>query len=200
MTTVSSNNPTRRHPERSERGAAMVEFAIVVPLIVMLVFGALEFGLAFKARLSYSHAVAGAARIGSVVGTDDEADFAILQAVEAGLSGAVDPSSIDQVVIYKANADGSMSLSRNYYSYNPVTACKWDPCPDPDNFVAYGSPGNWPPSARVTTLIPQPDVIGVQIQFTHEWVTNVLPMMSSPAHWADDARMRMEPDVYGTSS
>jgi len=200
VTTVSSNKSTRRHRERSERGAAMVEFAIVVPLIVMLVFGALEFGLAFKSRLSYSHAVAGAARIGSVMGTDDGADFAILQAVEAGLVGAVDPSSIDKVIIYKANPNGSMSTSQNHYTYSPATLCKWDPCPDPDNSPVYGNPGNWPPSARVTTLVPQPDVIGVEIQFTHEWVTNVLPFMSSPAHWADDARMRMEPDVYGTSS
>jgi len=197
MTTVSSNTITRR---RSERGAAMVEFVVVVPLILMLVFGALEFGLAFKARLSYSHATAGAARIGSVMGMDDGADFAILQAVEAGLVGAVDPTSIDKVVIYKANADGSMSAFQNHYTYAPATTCKWSPCPDPDNFEAYGNPTSWSPSARQVTLLPLPgpDVLGVQVQFTHEWVTNILPFMSSPASWADDARMRLEPDVYGS--
>jgi Flp pilus assembly pilin Flp len=199
MTTVSSND-THRSFGLSERGAAMVEFAIIVPLLVMLVFGALEFGLAFKDRLSFNHAVAGAARIGSVMGTDDGADYAILGAVEAGLVGAVQPETIDKVVIYKANANGTMSTSQNHYTYNPATACKWDPCPDPDNFVGYGAPGNWPPSARNTQLVPQPDVIGVQVQYTHEWVTNVLPFMSSPANWADDARMRLEPDVYGTTS
>jgi len=198
MTTVSSNIITRR---RSERGAAMVEFVVVVPLILMLVFGALEFGLAFKARLSFSHAVAGAARIGSVMGTDPEADIAILQAVQAGLVGAVEPETIDKVVIYKANADGSMSVSQNHYTYAPATACKWDPCPDPAvGPPVYGNPGSWPPDARQTTLLPLPgpDVLGVQVQFTHEWVTNILPFMSSPANWADDARMRLEPDVYGS--
>ena len=34
-----------------ERGAVVVEMAIVVPVLVLLAFGMLEFGLAFKTRL-----------------------------------------------------------------------------------------------------------------------------------------------------
>ena len=35
----------------------MVEMAIVVPVLILLVFGLLEFGLAFKDRLTMAHAV-----------------------------------------------------------------------------------------------------------------------------------------------
>ena len=35
-----------------DRGAAVVEMAVVVPVFILLVFGMLEFGLAFKDKLA----------------------------------------------------------------------------------------------------------------------------------------------------
>ncbi|MBI4901015.1 MAG: pilus assembly protein [Actinobacteria bacterium] len=45
---------------RRERGAAAVEFALVMPVLVMIMFGIMEFGYAFFIQSS----VAGAARVG----------------------------------------------------------------------------------------------------------------------------------------
>ena len=45
---------------RRHRGAAAVEFALIVPLLVMILFGIIEFGYAFYVQAS----VAGAARVG----------------------------------------------------------------------------------------------------------------------------------------
>ena len=53
-----------------ERGAAAVEMAIVVPVLVLLAFGMLEFGLAFKNKLDMSHAVNQSTRNATVLGTD----------------------------------------------------------------------------------------------------------------------------------
>ena len=41
---------------RSDRGAAMVEFAIVAPLLLLLVFGIIEFGRAYNAQNTLTHA------------------------------------------------------------------------------------------------------------------------------------------------
>jgi hypothetical protein len=49
----------------------------------------------------------------------------------------------------------------------------------------------------VVTL-PSPDILGVRIEFTHEWITTFIPFMSSPANWASEARVRLEPDVSGS--
>lgn len=186
--------------ERREEGASLVEFAIIAPLLLLLVFGMVEFGLAFKDRLTVSSATAAAARIGSVVGNEADADYAALQALTAGLNGAFDPSDITRVVIYKSDSSGSFSAGdANYYLYdgsNPL--CTWDPCPQPGaNFEGYGAPSNWGDPATRNTLLPDPDVFGVRIEFQHEWMTTILPWMSTPANWTDDARVRLEPDVTG---
>ena len=76
---------TRRR--RRERGAVAVEMAIVVPVLVLLAFGMLEFGLALKTKLTISQAVNQATRHATVLGTDDFADVEILDALTAGLSG-----------------------------------------------------------------------------------------------------------------
>lgn len=53
--------PTSR-PTDHERGAALVEFAILIPLLVMLLFGIVSAGLAFSHQLSLTHAAREAGR------------------------------------------------------------------------------------------------------------------------------------------
>ena len=75
----------RRRRQNNERGAALVEMAMVTPLLVLLVFGILEFGLAFRDRLTVSNATQSAGRVAAALGNSDEADYAVLQAVEQSL-------------------------------------------------------------------------------------------------------------------
>jgi Flp pilus assembly protein TadG len=42
----------RRGATRNERGAALVEFALVVPILLLLLFGIVEFGIAFNDYIS----------------------------------------------------------------------------------------------------------------------------------------------------
>ncbi|MGN6575622.1 MAG: TadE/TadG family type IV pilus assembly protein [Nocardioides sp.] len=54
---------TRRCPER---GAVAVEFALVLPILVMLLFGIIEFGFVLAQKAALSSAVREGARYGSV--------------------------------------------------------------------------------------------------------------------------------------
>jgi len=74
-----------------ERGAVMVEMALVLPLLLLPIVGSFEFGLLFHERLNIASS---AARTGATMGDRDEADYAILQALEAGLYEQVDTSVI----------------------------------------------------------------------------------------------------------
>jgi Flp pilus assembly protein TadG len=56
----------RRATERADDGAAAVEFALVVPLLVMLVFGIVGFGVLFAQQLSLSNSARQGARFGVV--------------------------------------------------------------------------------------------------------------------------------------
>jgi Flp pilus assembly pilin Flp len=59
---------------RDQEGAAAVEFALLLPLLVLLLFGMIEFGLAFNTRIQATNAAREAARR-AVVGIDNWGDL-----------------------------------------------------------------------------------------------------------------------------
>lgn len=54
-----------RHRERDHRGAAAVEFALVVPVLIMILFGLIWTGFVFADHLSATNAVREGARYGA---------------------------------------------------------------------------------------------------------------------------------------
>lgn len=181
---------------RGQRGAVVVELAMVVPLLVLLVFGMLEFGLAFKDKLTMAHAVNQATRSATVLGTDAASDLMVLQAFQAGLSGATGLDTVAYVDVFKADGNGAPLIWDRYTPDGSV--CGWSPCPDPDptKFVGYGAPDGYKPCSRDTALEGGVDTIGVRVRYTHTWVTGVIGM--SPQTWHETARGRIEPDVFGS--
>ncbi|MDH3426072.1 MAG: pilus assembly protein [Acidimicrobiia bacterium] len=83
----------RRHSKRNrggnDRGAAAVEFALILPILVMLVFGTVEFGRAYNANVTLTHAAREGVRILAI--TQDAAQ-ASTAAVAAATS--LDPAQI----------------------------------------------------------------------------------------------------------
>jgi Flp pilus assembly pilin Flp len=55
---------------RQQDGAAAVEFALLLPLLVLLLFGFIQFGTAFNTRIQATNAAREAARL-AVIGIDD---------------------------------------------------------------------------------------------------------------------------------
>ena len=55
-------------PCRRERGATLVEAAIVTPLFFLLIFGIIEVGGAYKDKLAIGNAVTAGARTGQRIG------------------------------------------------------------------------------------------------------------------------------------
>ncbi|MGI9648242.1 MAG: TadE family protein [Acidimicrobiia bacterium] len=67
---------------KRDSGAALVEFAIVVPLLLLLVFGIIEFGRAYNAQNTLTHAAREGAR-----------EYAITQDPVAGETAAKDAAT-----------------------------------------------------------------------------------------------------------
>jgi hypothetical protein len=63
---------------RGQDGAAAVEFALLLPLLVLLLFGFIQFGLAFNTRIQATNAAREAARQ-AVVGIDNWNDVGGVQ-------------------------------------------------------------------------------------------------------------------------
>lgn len=177
----------------------MVEMAVILPLLLLLVIGSIEFGLLFHERLTIASAASSAARTGATMGIREEADYAILQALEAGLYEQVDPSVIIRVDIFKADPiTGGKTGFYDRYLYQPLaTTCKWSPCPD----VAEDGPlGTWVPSTRDNTLDEGGgglDVLGVEIIYHHTAVSGFIPGMDRDL--TERALVRLEPGVIETS-
>lgn len=51
---------------KNEKGASAVEFALVLPIFVMLVFGIFQFGIAFNNWIAITHAAREGARLAAV--------------------------------------------------------------------------------------------------------------------------------------
>lgn len=63
-----------------ERGTAAVEFALLMPLLLLLVLGVIDFGRAFNAKLTVTHAAREGARTLAVTADPALAELAAIQA------------------------------------------------------------------------------------------------------------------------
>ncbi|MCP3999167.1 MAG: pilus assembly protein [bacterium] len=189
-------------PSRSvgnEEGATLVEMAFVLPVLVLLIFGSLEFGLAFKERLTIASAASSSARTGATMGKHADADIRILEAIEVGLYDQVDVGIIVSVEIFNADEVSGQNIGPStIYLFNAGDpTCKWIPCPDPSH-PSYSVP-TWDPDSRDTTLEPGGGgltVLGVEVIYHHTPVTNILTYLDRD--FTERALVRLEPDVFGS--
>ncbi len=190
-----------RRRAKSERGASLVEAALVVPLLILLAFGAAEFGFVFLDFLNVSSAAREGARVGSAVGDAFDADTLILGAI-AEATADLDNSTIEAIWVFAAKANG-----------DPVDNCVVDSsldyftCAGPTNntniYDAAGNKliGSWNSTGRRVTVglncpaVPAecPDRLGVRVVFTHQYITGFLSFPTGP--FSEDAVFQIEPDV-----
>jgi Flp pilus assembly protein TadG len=100
---------------RDDRGAAAIEFALVVPLFLLIVFATVVFSVYLATWLGVSHAAAEGARA-SVAGlTETERESLAqsrVQAVISGYSPLLDASKVE--IAYPAAASGLFSVQVTY--------------------------------------------------------------------------------------
>ncbi len=186
----------------SDRGATLVESAIVFGLLFLALFAVIEFGLAFKDWLSVSHGSREGARAGATFGQDPAADILILRAVEDVMAPVgLKPGS--DVRIYNASPSGVWAGTGTTYSYAPGTGCgstvvpalpgccDWTPCPEPGR-PTYVAPV-WPTNQRIVEA-PNTDRIGVEMTFDHNWVTG---WFGPPTSFTAATEFQLEPEVFG---
>ncbi len=186
-----------RRGKGSERGATLVEASISYGLLFLALFAVLEFGMAFKDYLSVSHASREGARAGATFGNDPGADIQILRDVEATLA-PIGLEDGDRVRVFKANPP----LNGTTYTYRPGTGCgsnvtpaltgccDWSPCPEPGR-TTYSTP-TWDPFSRDISA-PVTDRLGVQIHFTHQWLTG---FFTPATDFTTSTDFQIEPQLF----
>ena len=155
------------HWRRSEGGAALVEAAIILPVVVLIVFGIIEWGLAFKDALTVSSATRAGARTASAMPRQSNMAAQTKSAMEKAVS-ALPNGSIQQMWIYKADPttgypDGGSSFSGCttcfVYSWNTST----------QKFVPAGSQ-SWN-FASQSACAGAVDSVGIYLKVNHALIT-----------------------------
>ena len=125
-------------PAHRDSGQALVELAIVVPILALILFGAVQFALIFERQIGINNALREAARRGAALVTDDANVTQNASGVVDWLIGdGTDPG------LLATNVQGynSSNLLSILVCYTPVSD---DPSGDPQveisTTVAYGHP------------------------------------------------------------
>ena len=180
----------RRAPRRASRGQALVETALFLTVLLLLVAGGSDIATLLDDHLNIVYAAREGARIGSVMGADNNADCAILGAVQAAL--AADRNvTLSDILIYSADQNG-LPISIQYEEeYTGATTCD-ESTGQPTNPPVVD---NWPASARNATPFLE-DSLGVELQYTYRFQFNLLGIGSFSGN--DHAVMPVAVQLYPT--
>jgi hypothetical protein len=175
----------------AERGQGLVEFALVVPVLMLILLSILEFGFMFNHHLTLEYATREGARAGAAMAdgsvkdancglgplTGANVDPLIIAAVQRVLESPgslINRSNITQVKIYEMPYSGTTPTgAQNVWLYRPGNAANPDvPCLTPAQDLAfYESAHGWNASAAARSGGATPDSIGVSISYTYRFVT-----------------------------
>ncbi|PNI10591.1 pilus assembly protein TadE [Arthrobacter sp. AFG7.2] len=100
----------------SERGAAAVEFAILLPLLLMLVLGTIEFGRAYNAQITLTNAARDGVRV-MAIGNDPTGARIAAKNAAASVSTTIPNSDI----LFSTNVCATGSQVTLTIKYNLAT-------------------------------------------------------------------------------
>ena len=179
----------RGFSKRKDGGATIVEFAIVMPLLLLLMIGIMEVGVAFYDYLSVEQASLEGVRTASFTGRTVDADCQTINNVIAALPGGF-LDRVQSIEIFHADANGNQIIGQtNTWQYTGG-----DPT---DCANSWAVTETWPSTGRQTVAGPSAplDIIGVRIRMPRTWISNFPPFTGG--YTIDQSSiLRMEPEVF----
>jgi hypothetical protein len=171
------------------RGQSLVEYAVTVPVFLLILLGMLEFGFAFSQHMTMEYATREGARTGAALnnGTteflcsgsnDQNVDNQVIAAVQRVLTGAgsaVKIGQVGEIHIYKSDTNGRES--------GPVNI--WKPGGGTESvggvkLLFHRTSFGWNACGRIPEVDASHSVvdsIGVSITYTYQFVTPLASLM-----------------------
>jgi hypothetical protein len=178
----------QREQSDKGRGAILVETAIVITVILTLLFGIAEFGMAIRTKHGLSEAARSGARVASALPRENGFDQAAANAVRASVHNAVPSGELRTLVIYRADPDTGDPMSGDLDSCAQCFRYTWDDTLD--DWIQVGG-SSWVASDQYACgALHRTDYVGVYVSGEYEFIS---------AFWSDSlslssrAIMRLEP-------
>lgn len=200
---------------RRSRGQTLVEFALVLPIMIVMLLSIIEFAFVFNAVLSANYATRDASLIAAEAGSATGADCVIIAKVLEDMKAPVDANQVQQIIIYRANPNGapiggSYTAAGNVYDRGGTIDCSavGGSSSVPFTLTASNYPEGLPASVggsgnRCNFLNGCPnnttrtrDAVGVRITYQYTWHTplvNFINFGGSGFTIIKANEMRMEP-------
>lgn len=199
-----------------DSGLALVEGALIMPILLMLLLGSLDLAFTYRDQLTVTNSAADGAKFGAIMGkgltpAGETGDFVIMKEIRASL-GSVNPNQIDRIVIFKGNSSSygspmaqfnatgcktaSASVAGRCNVYFPRVAFPQIVSGNADYFkcVSSGDPAcGWNPTSRIdgpTTADIQ--YLGVYIRYKH---SNFSPYLGASRDIEVAKVVRLEPGL-----
>jgi hypothetical protein len=186
------------------RGQSLVEYAMTVPVFLLILLGMLEFGFAFSHHLTMEYSTREGARTGASLANGsaqvacsivDDQIIAAVQRVLTGAGSQVDMGNIGSIRIFKSNSSGA--------ELGPVNV--WKPGAGP---AVEGTPllfreisNGWNACGRKNVNLggsDRVDSVGVSITYDYDFVTPLGTLMgvvgNAQLHMTDRTVMSLNPD------
>ena len=180
---------------RDDRGAVLVEAAFVLPVVIVLLFGIIEFGLAFKDALTVSSATRAGARTATALSKQLNYQTSTGQAVSGVLRNIIPSQQIQVLTIYKADPTTGDPINGSFETCTTCYIYTWNPA-----FVnTDGSLGGWVQSGGTGWAATaqnacgdtaHTDYIGIYVRVRHPYITK---LFGNSITLKDHSVMRLEP-------
>ena len=107
----------RAKGQKGEKGQAIVEFALLVPIFLLLVFTIVDFGMGFYSWITVTNAAREGARLGAVLATEQQIEDRVYESVSL-------PDEATKMIVTVTNAEGVPGESVTVkvdYDYDLIT-------------------------------------------------------------------------------
>jgi hypothetical protein len=180
-----SRVPPKPSPRsESQRGQSITEFALVAPIVLFLLFGALELSLLSFVMSSARYAAGDGAREAGQLGNAANTDTTTVQLIRTGPFGQNSLASVTEIDIQRL----------------PQPPWAGTPVPDPSHLNKYNLDGSvigsptWPATSR-NVKQGQSDFLRLTVKYRYSWKTGRL-LSASALALTQTSDVRLEPQSY----
>jgi Flp pilus assembly protein TadG len=161
-----------------ERGQAIVEFALILPVLVLLLVGIVEFSMLLNARNTALFASRDGSMLAAEGGSRTGTDCVVLLNIERDLAAPTNATRVTQVKVFWSDQNGN-EIGSNHNLYNRSGSLTCDYGDGTSITVPYTlSIANYIEDLRCDVLAgcggshTSLDTVGVQITYVHPWLTS----------------------------
>ncbi len=184
---------------REDAGQSLVEFALVLPVLMLMIVGLVEFALAFNSRDSVFFAARDGSMLAAEGGRIAGTDCVVLDRIERDIVSPARPVRVQTVKVFWSDRNGvELGGQENLYTRGGTLTCTYGngttlTVPYTLTTALYVEPNRCDVLAGCGGTHATPDNIGVTINYQHTWVSSVAQISLSGLVFNITSATRIEP-------